>query len=257
MVSLMLSGLTKRFGSVVAVNGANLSVNDGELMVIVGSSGCGKTTLLRLIAGLEIPDSGTVFIGGVAVNDVAPGRRGVQMIFQNYALWPHMKVFDERRFTNLTFPLKIRQWSQDRIRQAVLQLTKGLGIEESFFSRKPAELSAGQQQRVALGRAMTTTPRILVMDEPLSNLDPPSRARMRREILSFHHEHRLTTLYVTHDLADAIALGDRMAVMREGSFEQVGTIEELAEHPANSYVADFFIASGFGPSGARDLRKNL
>ncbi len=243
MVSVVLRRLTKRFGSVIAVNEADLTVMDGEFLVIVGESGCGKTTTLRLIAGLEIPDSGTIFIGGVPINDVPVGHRGVQMIFQNYALWPHMKVFDERTYTNLTFPLKIRKWTREKIAEFIRPLTQRLGIEESFFRRKPQELSGGQQQRVALGRAMTTSPRVLLMDEPLSNIDPPNRLKMRGEILKFHQEHRLTTLYVTHNLADAIALGDRIAVMREGRFEQVDTAENLMRHPASSFVADFFKAS--------------
>ncbi|MBI2364764.1 MAG: ABC transporter ATP-binding protein, partial [Deltaproteobacteria bacterium] len=175
MVSLSLRALTKTFGSVVAVDQANLDVNAGEFLVIVGESGCGKTTTLRLIAGLETPDSGTIFIGGVPVNDVPVGRRNVQMIFQNYALWPHMKVFDESSYTNLSLPLKVRKWSRERIGEFLLPLARKLGIEESFFKRKPSELSGGQQQRVALGRAMATSPRIMLMDEPLSNVDPPNR----------------------------------------------------------------------------------
>ena len=246
MISLAVDDLTKRFGSIVAVDHANLSANDGELLAIIGASGCGKTTLLRLIAGLEDPDSGTIFVDGAPVNDLPPGKRGVQMIFQNFALWPHMKVFDERKFTNLSFPLKIRNWSKEKIREGIRQISQNLGIEESFFPRRPQELSSGQQQRVALGRAMTTTPRIMLMDEPLSNLDPPSRIKMRSEILKFHRDHRLTTLYVTHDLSDAIALGDRIGLMRDGRFEQVASTEELIHHPANQYVADFFRASGFG-----------
>ncbi len=243
MVSVVLRDLTKRFGPVVAVNQANLSVNEGEFLVIVGESGCGKTTTLRLIAGLERPDSGTIYIGGIPVNDLPVGQRGVQMIFQNYALWPHMRIFDDRRYTNLTLPLKIRKWSQQKIREFMRPLTYRLGIEESFFRRKPQELSGGQQQRVALGRAMTTSPRVLLMDEPLSNLDPPNRLKVRGEILKFHHENRLTTLYVTHNLADGLALGDRIAVMREGRFEQVDTAEDLMRRPATSYVADFFRVS--------------
>lgn len=247
MVSVALRHLTKRFGSVVAVNQANLSVNDGELLVIVGESGCGKTTTLRLIAGLENPESGAIYIGGIPVNDLPVGKRGVQMIFQNYALWPHMKIFDDRSYTNLSLPLKIRKWPQQKIREFMRPLTQRLGIEEGFFRRKPQELSGGQQQRVALGRAMTTSPRVLLMDEPLSNIDPPNRLKMREEILKFHRENRLTTLYVTHNLADGLALGDRIAVMREGRFEQVDTAESLMRYPENEYVADFFRASELYP----------
>ena len=242
MVSLSLRGLTKDFGSVRAVDQANLDVNAGEFLVIVGESGCGKTTTLRLIAGLENPDGGTIFIGGVPVNDVPVGQRNVQMIFQNFALWPHMKVFDEGRYTNLTLPLKIRKWSREQISEFLRPLASKLGIEESFFQRKPSELSGGQQQRVALGRAMTTAPRIMLMDEPLSNVDPPNRLKMRQEILAFHREHRLTTLYVTHNLADGVALADRIAVMHRGKFEQVDTAAKLMREPANAYVADFFKA---------------
>ncbi len=245
MVSLSLRRLTKRFGPVLAVDQANLDVNAGEFLVIVGESGCGKTTTLRLIAGLENPDGGTIFIGGVPVNDVPVGQRNAQMIFQNYALWPHMKVFDEGRYTNLTLPLKIRKWSRERISEFLRPLASKLGIEESFFQRKPFELSGGQQQRVALGRAMTTSPRIMLMDEPLSNVDPPNRLKMRHEILAFHREHRLTTLYVTHNLADGIALADRIAVMHRGKFEQVDTAANLMREPANGYVADFFKAEQF------------
>lgn len=219
---------------------ANLSVHDGELLVIVGESGCGKTTLLRLIAGLEDPDSGAIFIGGTLVNDIPTRRRGVQMIFQNYALWPHMRVFDDQRYSNLTFPLKIRKWSKEKIRVFMRTLTQRLGIEESLFRRKPQELSGGEQQRVAVGRAMSTSPRLLLMDEPLSNIDPPNRLKMRHEILQIHRENRLTTLYVTHNLADGLALGDRIAVMRDGHFEQVNTAEKLKQRPASAHVENFF-----------------
>ena len=243
MVSVHLLDLTKRFGPIVAVDQAHLTVHDGELLVIVGESGCGKTTMLRLIAGLETPDSGTIHIGGIPVNDIAPGHRNVQMIFQNFALWPHMRIFDDRSYTNLTFPLKIRKWSREKIREFMRPLNQRLGIQESFFRRKPPELSGGEQQRVALGRAMSTSPRVLLMDEPLTNIDPPNRLKMRGEILKFHRENRLTTLYVTHNLADGIALGDRIAVMRAGRFEQVDTAENLMRRPASEYVADFFKAS--------------
>src|SRR5574341_2052820 len=227
MTSLSLRELTKKFGNVTAVDQASLDVDAGEFLVIVGESGCGKTTTLRLIAGLETPDGGTIFIGGAPVNDIPVGRRGVQMIFQNYALWPHMKVFEESRYSNLSLPLKVRKWSSEKIAEFLRPLAWKVGIEESFFKRKPSELSGGQQQRVALGRAMVTSPQIMLMDEPLSNIDPPNRLKMRQEILAFHKEHRLTTLYVTHNLADGFALADRIAVMHMGKFEQVDTSANL------------------------------
>jgi multiple sugar transport system ATP-binding protein len=246
VVSLSLRRITKSFGTVTAVDRANLDVTAGEFLVIVGESGCGKTTSLRLIAGLEKLDSGSVFINGSPVNDVPVGQRGVQMIFQNFALWPHMKVFDQQRYSNLTLPLRVRNWSSDKIAEFLRPLAWKIGIDESFFKRKPTELSGGQQQRVALGRAMATSPRIMLMDEPLSNIDPPNRLRMRQEIMAFHKEHRLTTLYVTHNLADGIALADRIAVMRAGRFEQADTPENLMRHPATEYVADFFKAEQLG-----------
>jgi multiple sugar transport system ATP-binding protein len=246
VVSLSLRRVTKKFGSVTAVDHANLDVNAGEFLVVVGESGCGKTTTLRLIACLEKIDSGTIFINGSVVNDVPVGQRGVQMIFQNFALWPHMKVFDEQRYSNLTLPLRVRKWSKDKISEFLRPLAWKIGVEESFFKRKPTELSGGQQQRVALGRAMATSPRIMLMDEPLSNIDPPNRLRMREEIKSFHKQHRLTTLYVTHNLADGVALADRIAVMHDGRFEQADTPENLMRHPATEYVADFFKAEQFG-----------
>ena len=169
------------------------------------------------------------------------------MVFQNYALWPHMKVFEERKYSNLSLPLKVRRWSSEKIAEYLRPLAWKVGIEESFFKRKPSELSGGQQQRVALGRAMVTAPQIMLMDEPLSNIDPPNRLKMRQEILSFHKEHRLTTLYVTHNLADGIALADRIAVMHAGRFEQADTPVNLTRHPATDYVADFFKAEQIGP----------
>jgi multiple sugar transport system ATP-binding protein len=242
VVSLSLRGLTKKFGRVLAVDDANLDVHSGEFLVVVGESGCGKTTTLRLIAGLEAPDAGTILIGGMPVNDIPVGRRNVQMIFQNFALWPHMRVFDESQYSNLSLPLKVRKWSTDKIGELLRPLARRVGIEENFFKRRPTELSGGQQQRVALGRAMATAPQVLLMDEPLSNIDPPNRLRMRGEILKFHQENRLTTIYVTHNIADGIALADRLAVMRNGRFEQVDTAENLYRAPASEYIADFFKA---------------
>jgi ABC-type sugar transport system ATPase subunit len=246
VTSLALRAVTKRFSSVVAVDQADLTVSRGEFLVIVGESGCGKTTILRLIAGLETPDSGTLFIDDIHVNDVPPGKRGVQMIFQNYALWPHMRIWDERRYSNLSLPLKIRNWSTANIGAFLRPLAQRIGIDPTLFQRKPAELSGGQQQRVAVARAMTTAPRILLLDEPLNNIDPPNRLKMRGEILKFHQEHRLTTIYVTHNLADGVALADRIAVMRKGRFEQVDRVETLIRRPATDYVADFFKAEQLG-----------
>lgn len=246
VVTLSLRRVTKKFDAVIAVDRANLDVSAGEFLVIVGESGCGKTTTLRLIAGLETLDSGTIFINGAPVNDLPVGRRGVQMIFQNFALWPHMRVFDEQRYSNLTLPLRVRNWTNEKITEFLRPLAWKIGIDESFFARKPSELSGGQQQRVALGRAMATSPRVMLMDEPLSNIDPPNRLRMRQEIMAFHKEHRLTTIYVTHNLADGIALADRIAVMRGGRFEQADTPDNLMRHPATEYVADFFRAEQFG-----------
>ena len=253
MISLSLRRLTKKFGAIGAVDQANLDVNAGEFMVIVGESGCGKTTTLRLIAGLEYPDSGTIFIGGVPVNDVPVGKRNVQMIFQNYALWPHMKVFDESKYSNLSLPLKVRKWSSDKIAEYLRPLAWKIGIEESFFKRKPTELSGGQQQRVALGRAMVTAPQIMLMDEPLSNIDPPNRLKMRQEILSFHKENRLTTLYVTHNLADGVALADRIAVMHAGRFEQADTVETLMRASGDRICRRLFQSRTVWPSFHGDL----
>ncbi len=240
MDALVLRSLTKRFGSVVAVNGVNLNVRAGEFLVIIGESGCGKTTLLRLIAGLEEPDDGFIYIGGVPANDIPAGQRGVQIIFHNFALWPHMKVYDEYKYSNISFPLRVRNWPREKIREHIRAIVDSLQIKEALFDRKPDTLSGGEKQRVAMARAMVTTPKILVMDEPLSNLDPISRAKMRAEIRSFHEQHGLITIYVTHNVADGIDLADRMAVMRDGRFEQIDTIENLMKDPDSQYVADFF-----------------
>lgn len=227
---------------VVAVNNLSFVVNDKEFMVIVGPSGCGKTTTLRLLAGLEKQDSGHILIDGEIVDDVPVGKRGVQMVFQNYALWPHMKVFDEKDLTNVSFALKIRNWLPQNIMRRVQEVSNKVGLEKQWFSRKPHQLSEGQKQRVAIGRSLVIPPRILLLDEPVTNLDPPSRVKMRKEIRKLHDEVGLTTLYVTHNMADALSMADRIAVMKDGLFIQMATPQELWEHPANDFVADFLEA---------------
>ncbi len=239
VMDVRLVRLTKHFGKVVALDNLSLDIESGEFVVVVGASGSGKTTLLRVIAGLEEPDSGHVYLGEMWANPVPVGKRNVQMIFQSYALWPHMRVLDERSFTNVTFPLKVRKWTADQIAGWVRDVARRAGLEEQLFERKPDQLSSGQRQRVALARAMTTSPQLFLMDEPITNLDPPSRVKVRSEIKRLHEQLRATTLYVTHNMADAYAMADRIALMREGRLVQVGTERELRAGPADDYVRDF------------------
>lgn len=239
MAKLGLEGLTKRFGNVLAVNNLSLDIRDKEFMVLVGPSGCGKTTTLRLVAGFEQPDSGNIYIDDERMNEVEVGRRGVQMIFQNYALWPHMKVMDDKKYANINFALKIRKWLDKEIKDRVEDITRRVGIESQLFSRKPNELSDGQKQKVAIGRAIMIPPKVFLMDDPMTNIDPPSRIALREEILKVHKQLQTTTVYVTHNMADAMAMADRIAVMREGSIIQVDTTEELYYHPRDNFIADF------------------
>jgi multiple sugar transport system ATP-binding protein len=239
MAKVRLEGLTKSFGDVLAVNNLSLDIRDREFLVLVGPSGCGKTTTLRLIAGLEQPDSGNIYIEDQLMTTVEVGRRGVQMIFQNYALWPHMRVMDEKRYSNLNFALKIRNWLEKEIKDRVEDITHRVGIESKLFLRKPNELSEGQRQKVAIGRAIVIPPKVFLMDDPMTNIDPPSRVSLREEILKVHEQLRTTTIYVTHNMADAMAMADRIAVMREGSILQVDTPEALYHHPRDKFVGDF------------------
>ncbi len=239
MASLALRKVTKRFGDILALDAVTLTVEDGEFFVIVGPNGSGKTTLLRVIAGLVAPDGGEVYIGGARVNDLPPWRRGVRMVFQGYALFPHLKVYDERRLANLNFPLRIRRFLQEDILRAVATVVRRVGIEKELFPRRPDQLSAGQRQKVAVGRALTIPPKLFVLDEPLSNLDPLSRLKVRDEIRQIHREIKATTLYVTHNLPEAIALGDRLAVLNQGAVEQVGPPRDVYERPANEFVKMF------------------
>jgi len=239
MAKLELRNVTKRFGDIIALNAVSFTLDDGEFFVVVGPNGSGKTTLLRVIAGLVEPDSGEVYIEGVKVNDLPPSQRGVRMVFQGYALFPHMKVYDERRFANLNFPLRIRKFLKEEIVKVMSAVTHRVGIEKELYPRKPDQLSAGQKQKVAVGRALTIAPKIFVLDEPLSNLDPLSRVRVREEIRRIHREIKATTLYVTHNLPEAIALGDRLAVLNHGAIEQIGPPREVYERPANDFVKVF------------------
>jgi ABC-type sugar transport system ATPase subunit len=239
VIEVRLEALNKKFGDVPAISNFTLKVYPGEFLVLVGPSGCGKTTLLRLIAGLEQLDSGHIYLGDVWANEVPVGKRNVQMIFQNYALWPHMKVLDEKGYSNISFPLKVRKWVSEQIVNRAQEITRRVGIGEELYSRVPGELSAGQQQRVALSRAITTSPQVFLMDEPMANLDPPSRVKVRQEIKQLHQELGTTTILVTHIIADAFAMADRIAIMREGRLVQVGTAESLRNFPVDPFVTDF------------------
>ncbi len=228
-----LRRVAKRFGAVTAVAAADLEVRPGELMALVGPSGCGKSTLLRLIAGLEEPDGGEVLIGERPVNDVAPGDRDVAMVFQSYALYPHMTVAG-----NLGFGLRVRGTNRAEIEERVDRTARLLGLED-LLSRRPGQLSGGQQQRVALGRAMVRDPGVFLFDEPLSNLDAGLRLRTRDEIAALHRRLGTTMIFVTHDQTEALSLGQRVAVMDQGRILQVGTPDAIYRQPANLFVATF------------------
>jgi ABC-type sugar transport system ATPase subunit len=231
--SVSFRSVSKRFGSVEAVRSLSLEVRDGELMVLVGPSGSGKTTALRMLAGLEAVDAGEIAIDGQVVNAVAPRERDVAMVFQDYALYPQMTVRD-----NMAFPLRRRGLPRSEVVRRVAETCRTLGLEE-LLDRRPRELSGGQQQRVALGRALVREPRVLLMDEPLSNLDAPLRVQARGEIRRLQQEVGTTTIYVTHDQLEALTLGDRLAVLNDGALEQVGTPEEVYDRPANRFVGGF------------------
>ena len=216
-----------------ALENVNITINDGEFVVLVGPSGCGKTTLLRMVAGLEDITEGEISIGDKTVNDVAPKDRDIAMVFQNYALYPHMSVFD-----NMAFSLKLRKLPKDEIDQKVKDAAKTLEISE-LLDRKPKALSGGQRQRVAMGRAIVRNPQAFLMDEPLSNLDAKLRVQMRAELGQLHTQLQTTTLYVTHDQVEAMTMGDRVAVIRKGELQQIDTPREIYLNPRNIFVAGF------------------
>jgi multiple sugar transport system ATP-binding protein len=234
MATVTFDHVYKRFSEdVIAVNDLNLEVADGEFLVLVGPSGCGKTTALRCVAGLETISEGRLLIGDNVVNDVAPKDRDIAMVFQSYALYPHMSVFD-----NLAFGLKLRKMPKAEIDSRVREAAGILGLDR-YLDRKPKALSGGQRQRVALGRAIVREPKVFLMDEPLSNLDAKLRVQTRAEIARIHRRLGTTIIYVTHDQVEAMTMGDRIAVMKDGVLQQVGTPEQLYLHPANLFVAGF------------------
>ena len=242
MPGVELQDVTKSFRSpngnlVRAVNRLSISANTGELLALVGPSGCGKTTTLRLIAGLETPDDGRISFDGKIVNNVEPKERDVAMVFQRDALYPHMTACE-----NLAFGLKLRGIAAAEIQQRVNEMAATLGLTDCL-ARRPGELSGGQRQRVALGRALVRHPRILLLDEPFANLDAPLRRELRRELLRLQRERQLTTILVTHDQVEALALGQRVAVMNQGALEQIGTPSDLRERPATRFVTEFLDAS--------------
>jgi multiple sugar transport system ATP-binding protein len=234
MAEITLDGVSKRFGDgYEAVKGIDLDIRDGEFMILVGPSGCGKSTALRMIAGLEDITEGELKIGDQVVNGMAPKDRDIAMVFQNYALYPHMTVRE-----NMAFPLKLAKAPQEEVDKKVAEAASILDLDQ-HLDRRPANLSGGQRQRVAMGRAIVRDPKAFLMDEPLSNLDAKLRVQMRTEVAKLQSELGTTTVYVTHDQTEAMTLGDRVAVMRSGTLQQVGAPQELYDSPANLFVAGF------------------
>ncbi len=234
MPGVILEAVTKRFaGGAVAVDELSLEIADGEFMILVGSSGCGKTTALRMIAGLETPTSGTIQIGDQIVNEVSARDRDIAMVFQNYALYPHMTVA-----RNLGYPLRQRRMPRSEVARRVSEVAEMLGLEE-LLKRRPGQLSGGQRQRVAMGRALVREPEVFLLDEPLSNLDAKLRVQMRAALKRLHGRLGVTTVYVTHDQVEAMTLGDRIAVISDGKLQQLGAPQEVYDQPTNVFVAGF------------------
>src|SRR5437016_2121365 len=245
MAGVTLRNLTKTFKSVVAVDNVSLEIKDKEFLVLVGPSGCGKTTALRMVAGLEEATSGEILIGDRLVNDVSPKDRNIAMVFQNYALYPHMTVYK-----NMAFSLKLRRTPKGEIERRVKAAADILGIGD-LLDRKPKQLSGGQRQRVAVGRAIVRQPEVFLFDEPLSNLDAKLRVNMRAELIKLHERLDATMIYVTHDQVEAMTMGDRIVVMRNGFIQQVGPPMEVYNQPQNQFVAGFI---GSPPMNFLDAR---
>ena len=251
MASVKLTNVKKVYDKkVVAVHDFNLDIKDKEFVVFVGPSGCGKSTTLRMIAGLEEISEGTVEIDGVVVNDLQPKDRDIAMVFQNYALYPHLTVFE-----NMAFSLRLKKVPNDEVFRRVTEAAKVLGITE-YLTRKPRALSGGQRQRVAIGRAMVRDSKVFLMDEPLSNLDAKLRNQMRAEIILLRKKINTTFIYVTHDQTEAMTLGDRIVIMKDGFIQQVGTPTEVFEHPVNLFVAGFIGAPQMNTFRTELVREN-
>ena len=251
VASVTFDGVSKVYDNgFKAVDTLDLQIRDGEFMVLVGPSGCGKTTALRMLAGLEDISEGELVIDDTVVNEVAPQKRDIAMVFQNYALYPHLSVYD-----NMAYGLKIQKLSKSEIKQRVGEIAKVIGLEE-LLDRKPKALSGGQRQRVAMGRAIVRRPKVFLMDEPLSNLDAKLRVQMRSEVARIQHELKATTVYVTHDQVEAMTMGDRVALMRRGVLQQVDTPMKLYNAPANLFVASFIGSPAMNLFEAQLNRKN-
>ena len=255
MANVTLKNIRKNYDKTEVIHGVNLDINSGEFMVFVGPSGCGKSTLLRMIAGLEDITEGEISIGGEIVNKIIAAERGVAMVFQSYALYPHMTVFD-----NMAFALKQAKTPVDEIQRRVKEAAKILQIE-NLFERLPKQLSGGQRQRVAIGRAIVRDPKVFLFDEPLSNLDAALRVQTRIEIAKLHNQLTATMIYVTHDQVEAMTLADRIVVINQGIIEQVGTPVELYNSPTNQFVAEFIGSPKMNMINLQDIRslnlKNL
>ena len=233
MSEIIIKNLNKSYGDNKVINEFNIKITDGEFIVLVGPSGCGKSTLLRMISGLETVDKGEIFLNNNLINNLIPSKRGIAMVFQSYALYPHMNVYE-----NMSFGLKMEKLSKNDIEKKVNEAAKTLQIQD-LLNRKPKELSGGQRQRVAIGRAITRNPKLFLFDEPLSNLDAALRSEMRVEISKLHKKMNSNIIYVTHDQVEAMTLADRIVILNNGNIEQFGTPNEIYADPNNVFVAEF------------------
>ena len=253
MATIELKNIEKSFGNNKVINNFNIKINDGEFIVLVGPSGCGKSTLLRMISGLESVDKGEIHLNNKIINNLIPSKRGIAMVFQSYALYPHMNVYE-----NMSFGLKTEKLEKNEIDKKVKDAAKTLQIED-LLERKPRQLSGGQRQRVAIGRAITRNPKLFLFDEPLSNLDAALRSEMRVEISKLHKQLNTNMIYVTHDQIEAMTLADKIVILNNGNVEQVGTPDEIYNNPSNIFVAEFIGVPKMNilKNGIVSLLKNL